>query len=179
MTSLDYRPSCSRLYTSTQLLWPLLWFRQVPKGWSRSFGDLDYIQEVGPGCYEYGLPLSLPLLVSDGRSGRCGTEFLIKCGEDFYLYYGISDNLVYIDELIALHDILRVISIEPLVCLKTTSVDPEHGGPNVDADSHVPEGWTKIIDREVRKVSSRDSFQGHGHSAATLLLRNGSLNGTT
>ena len=120
-----------------QILWLSLWFWQVLKGWSQSFGDLDYIQEVVSGCYEYGLPLSDPLLLSDGSSSRCGTEFLLKPGDDFYLYYDVSSDLIHIDEPIALHDILLVISTERFVGLKTTSVNPlpEHGGPNVVADS--------------------------------------------
>ena len=107
-----------------QLLWPLIWFRQVPKGWSQSFGDLEYIQEVGPGRYEYGLSFSVPLLVSDGTSGRCGTKSLLKSGEDFYLEYDIINNPIHVDEPIALRGILCVISTEPFVCLETISVDP-------------------------------------------------------
>ena len=80
--------------------------------------------------------------MSDGRNGRCGTGFLLESGEDSYLYYDISSDLIHIDEPIALHDILRVISTEPFMGLTTTSVNllTEHGGPDVVADSHVPEG---------------------------------------
>ena len=103
-------------------------------------------------------------------------------GEDLYLYYEISSALVYIDEPIALHDILRVISTERFVGLKITSVNPlpEHGGPNVVADRHIPEGWTKNIDREIKEISSRKALYEHGICAsAVLLFQDGSLNGTT
>ena len=73
-----------------------LWFWEVPEGWSQSLSELRYLQEVVLGCYEYGLPLSIPILVSDGRSGS--TEFLMKCGEEYYLFYKNSSDLVHIKE---------------------------------------------------------------------------------
>lgn len=79
---------------STQPVYHSLWFWEVPEGWSQSLNELRYLQELVLGCYEYGLPLSIPILVSDGRSGS--TEFLLKCGEEYYLFYEISSDLVLI-----------------------------------------------------------------------------------
>lgn len=159
-----------------QWLFHSLWFWQVPKGWSQSVSELSYLQEVMAGCYEYGLPLSIPILVSDGRNG--GTEFLLKCGEEYYLFYEISSDLVHIDEPKALHDVLHILGRSHHPGLKTTHVNvlPEYGGPNVIADSDVPEGWTNKIDRG---VSCEQVFYENGILRSTLLLfRNSILNGT-
>ena len=159
-----------------QWLFHSLWFWQVPKGWSQSVSELYYLQEVMAGCYEYGLPLSVPILVSDGRSGS--TEFFLKCGEEYYLYYEISSDLVHIDEPKGLHNILRVLGRQRYPGLKTTHVNvlPEFGGPNVVADSDVPEGWTNKIDKG---FSCEQILYEHGIFGSTLLLfKNSTLNST-
>lgn len=159
-----------------QLLYHSLWFWEVPKGWSQSICDLEYVQDVVPGCYEYGLPLSVPMLLSNKISGS--TIFFLKSGEEYYLYYEISSELVRIDDPTNLHDILRVLGTEEVVGLKTTHVNvlPEHGGPNAVADDTVPEGWTNRINKE---LCCGDVFYEHGIYASDILLsQDGGLNGT-
>ena len=160
-----------------QVLSHSIWFWEVPKGWSQSFCDLGYIQEVISGCYEYGLPLSVPMLLTNKISGS--TIFFLKSGDEYYLYYEISSELVHIDEPTSLQDILRVLGNEEVMGLKTTHVNvlPEHGGPNVVADDDVPEGWTNKINKEVR---CGDIFYKRGiYGSDILLFQDGCLNGTT
>ena len=155
-----------------QLLFGSLWFWQVPTGWSQDMNDLDYLQEVVGGCYEYGLPLSVPLLVSDGRSGS--TEFLLKSGEEYYLFFVISSDLVHIDEPKGLYNILRALSTKPYTGLVTTLVDvlPEYGGPDFVAENDVPNGWSN----DVKKVWCSDAFCKKGiFVAKPLLVQSSSL----
>lgn len=153
-----------------------LWFWEVPKGWSQSIHDLEYVQEIVSGCYQYGLPLSVPMLLTDKI---CGSSiFFLKSGEEYYLYYQISDELVHIDDPTTLKDILRELGTDNWPDLKTTHVDilPEHGGPNVVADDDVPEGWTNKIDD---KVLCGQAFYEHDiYSSKVLLFQNGGPNGT-
>lgn len=160
-------------------LYHSFWFWEVPKGWSQNLSKPRDLQDVVLGCYEYGLPHSVPILVSEGGSGSSGsTEFLLKCGEEYYLFYEISSYLVHIDEPTGLHEILRALDIKLRVDLKTTRVDllPEFGGPNVIADKDVPEGWSN----KFQKADCGDVFYEHGIIARTILLfHNGSLDGTS
>ena len=119
------------------------------------------------GCYEYGLPLSVPMLLSYKISGSA--IFFLKSGEEYYLYYETSSELVHVDEPINLHDILRVLGTEKLVGLKTTHVNvlPEYGGPNIVEDDNVPEGWTNRIRK---KVCCGEVFYEHGIYASDILL---------
>ena len=153
-----------------------LWFWEVPEGWSQSTCDLQYIQDVILGCYEYGLPLSVPLLLTNKISGS--TIFFLKSGEGYYLYYEISSELVHVDYPTNLHDILRELGTERWMGLKTTHVNvlPEHGGPNCVADDNVPEGWTNKINKE---VCCGEVFYEHGVYASDIMLfQDGGLNGT-
>ena len=159
-----------------QPLYHSLWFWEVPKGWSQSFLDLEYIQDVIPGCCQYGLPLFVPMLLTNKISGS--TIFFLKSGEEYYVYYEISSELVHVDHPTNLHEILRVLGTEQFLDLKTTHVNmlPEYGGPNVVADENVPEGWTNKISQE---VCCGQSFFERGIYASNIpLLREGSLNGT-
>ena len=165
----QHSPPDQRLYHS-------LWFWEVPEGWSQDTCDLHYIQEVILGCYEYGLPLSAPMLLTNKRSGS--TIFFLKSGDEYYLYYEISSELVHVDHPKNLHDILRDLGTERWVGLKTTHVNvlPEHGGPNFVADDNVPEGWTNKINK---RVYCGEVFYEHGiYDSSILLSQDESGNGT-
>ena len=160
---------------STQPVYYSLWFWEVPEGWSQSLSELRYLQEFVLGCYEYGLPLSIPILVCDGRSGS--TEFLMKCGEEYYLFYETSSDLVYIEEPTGFHDILCVLGTELYVDLKTTHVNPlpEYCGPKVIADDDLPESWSN----KISEVSCGQEFFEHGiFGSIVLLFYDGGLDGT-
>lgn len=165
----QHSPPDQRLYHS-------LWFWEVPEGWSQSTCDLQYIQDVILGCYEYGLPLSVPMLLTDKI---CGSSiFFLKSGEQYYLYYQISDELVHVDHPTNLHDILCELGTERWEGLKTTHVDvlPEYGGPNVVADDNVPKGWTN---KNNKKVYCGEVFHEHGIYDSGILLSQDQIgNGT-
>lgn len=166
-------------YPSGQPLRQALWFWQVPKAWSQSLVDLHYLQHVVLGCYQYGLPLSVPLLVSNGLLRSGSIEFLLKSGEEYYFFYEMSTDLVHIDEPTSLQAILRLLRNGQFEDFKTTLVNvlPEFGGPNVVADHDVPEGWTKKV-REDAMCSCGSVFFDHGiYDSTTLLFQDGGPDG--
>lgn len=71
--------------------------------------ELEDLKEVMSG-QEYSLPLPVPILVSDGSSES--SEFLMKCGEEFYLFCDISYELLHIDEPSELRGILSILGTE-------------------------------------------------------------------
>lgn len=158
-------------YSQHQIIYRALWFWQIPHGWSQDIRVLEDLKEMVSG-QGYGLPLPVPILVSDGSSGS--PEFLMKCGDDFYLFYEISHQLLHIDEPSALCEILSALGTDD--DLKVTPVNylPEYGGPNIVDDSNVPSGWSNKIDRE---VSCADLFYKHGiFGSDILVLWHGSAN---
>ena len=160
-------------YSQHQITCLSPWFWQIPHGWSQDIEELEDLKEMVSG-QEYGLPLPVPVLVSDGSSGS--PEFLMKCGDDLYLFYETSHELLHIDEPSDLRVILSVLGSSDDDDLKVTTVDylPEYGGPNVVGDSDVSSGWSNRIDK---RVSCADLFYKHGiYGSYILLFWHGSVN---
>ncbi len=128
--------------------------------------ELEDLKEMVSG-QEYGLPLPVPILVSDGSSGS--SEFLMKCGEEFYLFYQIFHQLFHIDKPSDLRGILSILNSGSDEDLRTTPVSylPEYGGPNVVTDDNVPSGWCNKIGKE---VSCADLFYKHRIFGSDILL---------
>lgn len=151
-------------YSQHQITYQSLWFWQIPRGWSQDIKELEDLKEIMSG-HEYGLPLPVPILVSDGSDGS--TEFLMRCGEDFYLFCEISHELLHVDEPSDLRGILSVLNTEDDLRVTPVNYLPEYGGPNVIDDSNVPSGWSNKIDKE---VSCADLFYQHGIYGLDILL---------
>ena len=126
-------------YNQHQITHLPLWFWQIPRGWSQDIEELEDLKEMVSG-QEYGLPLPVPILVSDGSSGS--SEFLMKRGEEFYLFYEMFHQLLHIDKPSDLRGILSVLNSGSYENLQTTPVSylPEYGGPNIVTDDNVPSG---------------------------------------
>ena len=153
-------------YKQHQIPYLSLWFWQIPRGWKQDLQDFNDLKEMFPG-QDFGLPLPVPILVSVGIPGN--TEFLMKCGKDFYIFSEIPHYVYHIDEPSELHDILSTLDTRAEKHLKTTFVNllPEYGGPNVVADDNVPIGWSNKIDKG---VSCASLFYKHDISNTSLLL---------
>lgn len=152
-------------YSQHQIPYLSLWFWQIPRGWSQDIKELEDLKEMVSG-HEYGLPLPVPILVSDGSSGI--PEFLMKCGDEFYLFCETSHDLFHIDEPSELRGILSVLGTTD-GDLKVTPVNylPEYGGQNIVDDSNVPSAWSNRIDI---RVSCADLFDKHGIYCSDILL---------
>lgn len=158
-------------YSQHQATYLSLWFWQIPRGWSQDIQELEDLKEMVSG-QEYGLALLVPILVSDGRDGS--TEFLIKCGDDFYLFCEISHELLHIDEPSELRGILSALNNDNDLNVTPVNYLPEYGGPNIVDDSNIPSGWSNKIDKQVSCV---DLFYKHGiYGPDILLFWHGSAN---
>ena len=128
----------SRWYSQHQITHLPLWFWQIPKGWSQDMQKLEDIKDLIDG-FECGLPLPIPILVSDGRDG--GTQYFMKCGNRYYIYFDAFDDLRRVEEPTELKQILRVLGDGQWKGLRLTDYDllPEYGGPDKAADEEVRE----------------------------------------
>lgn len=79
------------------------------------------------------------------------TEYFIKSGEGFYVFYWMYPQLVHVDRSSGLHEILSVLGRGSSKELKTPKVNrlPEYGGPDIVADDTVPVGWSNKINKTV------------------------------
>lgn len=102
---------------------------------------------------EHGIHLLVLILASDGSSGS--SEFLMECGQEFYLFYEIAHQVLHIDGPSNLRNILFVLGtcedlkVTPLILL------PEYRGPNDVANNNVPSGWSNKIDKEISCTDRR------------------------
>ena len=117
--------------------------------------------------YEYGLPLPIPILVSDGRNG--GPEYFMKCGDRYYIYHEVAGFLYRVEEPVELGQILRALGRKECDGLRLTDCDvaPEYGGPNIVPDEEVPTGWTNQINED---AYDEEVLRQHGISIPTMLL---------
>ncbi len=143
-----------------------LWFWQIPWGWSQNMEKLDEIMEFVD-CHEYGLPLPIPILVSDGRDGveKC----LMKCGDRYYIFIGITGDLHRVEEPAELAQVLRCLGRREWKGLKLTECYevPEYGGTNQVPDEEVPSGWSNVVEQ---KLSDIEFFRRHGITLPSRLL---------
>ena len=151
-------------YSQHQIACLSLWFWQVPRGWSRDIQELEDMKSMVSG-QEYGLPLPFPILVSDGSSGSL--EYLMKCGDDFYLFYEEITQLLHIDEPSELRDILSALGTEEDLRVTPVNYLPEYGGRSVIADGNIPSSWSNKIGME---VSCSNLFYNHGIFGSDILL---------
>ena len=79
------------------------------------------------------------------------TEYFIKSGEEFYVFYWMYPQLVHVDKPSGLHEILSILGRGSCKELETTKVNrlPEYGGPDIVADGNVPVGRSNKIDKTV------------------------------
>lgn len=167
-TSIELRTkvleSLSHWNSQHQIAYLPLWFWQIPKGWSQNSKALKETKELLDDGLEYGIPLLVPILVSNH-----GTEYFMRCGDRHYLYCEISGDLHRIEEPTEFKEILPVLGSTYCQGLKLTQCDylPEYGGPGIVPDEEVPPNWTKRVDQD---ACENDFFGRHDIRYPTPLL---------
>ena len=158
--------SLSHWYSQHQIPHLPLWFWQIPRGWSQDEKRLREMKDLIDGQM-YGLPLPIPIIVSDGQDG--GTEYLMKCGDRYYIFLEVPSILYKVEEPNELSKILRTLGDKRWEGLRLTECEilPEYGGPDKVPDNEVPHGWSNEINQG---VCDDELFDRHGISLPSLLL---------
>ena len=158
--------SLSHWYSQHQITHLPLWFWQIPRGWSQDEKGLWEMKDLTDGQI-YGLPLPIPIIVSDGQDG--GTEYFMKCGDRYYIFLEIPSILYKVEEPTELSKILRTLGDKRWEGLRLSECEilPEYGGPDKVPDDEVPHGWSNQINQD---VCDDEIFDRHGISLPSLLL---------
>ena len=153
--------SLSHWYSQHQITHPPISSDEIPSGWSQSLNDIREIDDL-LNVHEYGLPLPVLILASQD-------EYLMRCGDRYYIYHDIWCNLNRVEEPTKLSQILRALGTRNWEGMKLAECDPlpEYGGPYNVADEEVPPGWSKRVDQG---VYDKEFFDLHDISRPSLLL---------
>lgn len=112
--------------------------------------------------------LQLPVLI---LASQC--EFLMKCGDRYYIYHDVWCTLNRVEEPTELSQILRRLGHTHWEGywegMKLAECDrlPEYGGPYSLTDEDIPCGWSKQVDQG---LCNTEVFDRHGISVQSLLL---------
>ena len=153
--------SLSHWYSQHQITHPPICPEEIPSGWSQKMKNIREIKDLVD-VHEYGLPLPILILAS-----KC--EYLMKCGDRYYIYHDIWCNLNRVEEPTELSQILRTLGHENREGIRLTECDslPEYGGPYYVSDEEVPPGWSNRVDQGLCRT---EIFDSPGISVSSLLL---------